>query len=189
MRSQIAFILCYRIVFRPRHSIYFGNNGLSSSLPKLPISAYQMQGYPECCAVWSRVGSCLFTAGDVFGDFYRFTNITVSLLIEILLQNQILWEFVLLLSCFSLFLFVYQSITLPALILNLQLIQLINFKSVQNVLRNEQIYYSPLERASNLPKKTKENALAVVMGLWYSVSALYQLVIRYRDISSWWGIC
>lgn len=53
MRSQIAFILCYRIVFRPRHSICFGNNGLSSSLPKLPISAYQMRGYPEglCCLI------------------------------------------------------------------------------------------------------------------------------------------
>ena len=51
MRSQIAFISCYRIVFRPRHSICFGNNGLSSSPPKLPISAYQMQGYPECCAL------------------------------------------------------------------------------------------------------------------------------------------
>lgn len=31
--------------------------------------------------------------------------------------------------------------------------------------QNRQIYYSPLERASNLPKKARENALAVAMGV------------------------
>ncbi|MEQ2170989.1 hypothetical protein GOODEAATRI_006091, partial [Goodea atripinnis] len=33
---------------RCRHSICSGNNSLSSA-PKLPISTYQMQGYPDCC--------------------------------------------------------------------------------------------------------------------------------------------
>lgn len=105
MRSQIAFILCYRIVFRPRQCICFRNDCLSSSLLKWPLSTYQVQVYQGVL--------CSLVQGGVLSVkqmFWQLMQIYLCLLYwdyasdrNPNLYNQFLWQFLLFLHCFSLF--------------------------------------------------------------------------------------
>ena len=130
MRSQIAFISCCRIVFRPAVDIasVLGNSGLSSFFKmthqRLSDGVYFDKGSgPRLCTT----GRCLHSG---------FTN------------NPFLQKY--LLKIFVCFFWVYQSITLPGFIVLNPAAHYFQY-FIQSYLWNEQIYYSLLERAIYLP--------------------------------------